>query len=80
MPALSMLFQWQVFSLVVLSDVGVTVSHVTGSVSRIAIAMFNEDFDTFALVLSIVASFMFGCFVSGFIVGDGKFRLSRWFD
>lgn len=56
-------------------SLGVTVSHVTGTVSRIPIAMFNDDFETFALVTSILLSFGFGCFLSGFIVGDSKFKL-----
>ncbi|KAI8925956.1 hypothetical protein BC831DRAFT_458951 [Entophlyctis helioformis] len=54
---------------------GVTVSHVTGSVSRVAISIFQEDWDTFFLVTSIVFSFMFGAFTSGYIVGDNKFKL-----
>jgi uncharacterized membrane protein YoaK (UPF0700 family) len=55
---------------------GVTVSHVTGSVSRIALSLFNEDFETMALVLSIVISYMFGSFIAGYLVGDGKFKIT----
>lgn len=54
-----------------------TVSHVTGNITRIAIAIFQEDLTIFALVSSIVGSFMFGSFVSGFLIGDARFRLGR---
>ena len=54
---------------------GVTISHVTGSVSRIGISLYRQDYETFALVASIVISFMFGSFVSGYLVGDSKFKL-----
>ncbi|KAL2918111.1 hypothetical protein HK105_202525 [Polyrhizophydium stewartii] len=54
---------------------GVTVSHVTGSVSRVAISVVQQDWDTFFLVVSIVSSFVFGAFISGFIVGDNRFKL-----
>ncbi|KAI8901826.1 hypothetical protein BC833DRAFT_576259 [Globomyces pollinis-pini] len=54
---------------------GVTVSHVTGSVSRVAISIMQEDLETFVLVVSILLSFMFGCFMAGFIVGDHRFTL-----
>ena len=50
-------------------------SHVTGTVSRIPIALINDDFETFALVTSILCSFAFGCFIAGFLVGDSKFTL-----
>ncbi|KAJ3270450.1 hypothetical protein HDV01_007810 [Terramyces sp. JEL0728] len=59
----------------VVSMAGVTVSHVTGLVSRVAISTFAEDFETFVLVTSVLVSFMFGCFIAGFIVGDHKFTL-----
>ncbi len=52
-----------------------TVSHVTGTVSRIPIALVNDDFETFALVTSILVSFWFGCFIAGFMVGDGRFKM-----
>ncbi|KAJ3058745.1 hypothetical protein HDU98_005182 [Podochytrium sp. JEL0797] len=55
----------------------VTVSHVTGNVSRIAISIVSGDFTTLSLVMSILFSFMFGSFISGFMVGDGKFVLGR---
>ncbi|TPX49211.1 hypothetical protein SeMB42_g01332 [Synchytrium endobioticum] len=55
----------------------VTVSHLTGNVSRIAIALYNADVTTIALVVSIIVSFMFGAFVAGFMIGDTKFRLGR---
>lgn len=55
---------------------GVTVSHVTGSVSRIAISVFNNDMQTCALVTSIVISFVFGSFIGGYLVGDSKFKLN----
>jgi uncharacterized membrane protein YoaK (UPF0700 family) len=54
-----------------------TVSHVTGNITRIAIAIWQEDLTIFALVSSIVASFMFGSFVAGFLVGDSRFKLGR---
>ncbi|KAI8909558.1 hypothetical protein EDD86DRAFT_190535 [Gorgonomyces haynaldii] len=63
----------------VVSMAGITVSHVTGSVSRIGMSVFNGDFDTFALVGSVVICFMFGCFISGYLVGDTKFRLSNMY-
>ncbi|KAI9338256.1 hypothetical protein BDR26DRAFT_821478 [Obelidium mucronatum] len=55
----------------------VTVSHVTGNVSRIAISIFQGDITTLSLVTSILFSFMFGAFISGYMVGDGKFVLGR---
>ncbi|KAJ3071802.1 hypothetical protein HDU98_004770 [Podochytrium sp. JEL0797] len=55
----------------------VTVSHVTGNVSRIAISLASGDLTTLSLVLSILFSFMFGSFISGYIVGDAKFVLGR---
>ncbi|KAJ3228227.1 hypothetical protein HK099_005237 [Clydaea vesicula] len=55
----------------------ITVSHVTGNVTRIAITVFQGDWATLALVVSIMFSFMFGAFVSGVFVGDNKFRLGR---
>lgn len=59
---------------------GVTVSHVTGSVSRISISLVSMDTDTLALVTSIIVSYMFGAFVGGFLVGDSRLVLSRtWF-
>ena len=54
-----------------------TVSHVTGNITRMSIAIFQEDLTVFALVSSIVFSFMFGSFVAGFLVGDSRFRLGR---
>ncbi|KAJ8331931.1 hypothetical protein O5D80_000098 [Batrachochytrium dendrobatidis] len=54
---------------------GVTVSHVTGSVSRIAISAVQQDWETFLLVVSIIVSFTFGSFMAGFIVGDNRFKL-----
>ncbi|KAI8616172.1 hypothetical protein BC830DRAFT_1055392, partial [Chytriomyces sp. MP71] len=55
----------------------VTVSHVTGNVSRVAISIFNGDLTTFSLVTSILFSFMFGAFISGYLVGDAKFVLGK---
>ncbi|ORY48517.1 DUF1275-domain-containing protein [Rhizoclosmatium globosum] len=55
----------------------VTVSHVTGNVSRVAISIFQGDLTTAALVTSILFSFMFGAFISGYMVGDHKFVLGR---
>ncbi|KAI8816458.1 uncharacterized protein EV422DRAFT_551654 [Fimicolochytrium jonesii] len=55
----------------------VTVSHHTGNVSKTAIALYNWDLTTLALVTSIVFSYMFGSFIAGFMVGDNKFRLGR---
>ncbi|KAJ3029148.1 UNVERIFIED_CONTAM: hypothetical protein HDU68_012917 [Siphonaria sp. JEL0065] len=55
----------------------VTVSHVTGNVSRIAISIFAGDVTSLILVTSILFSFMFGAFISGYMVGDGKFVLGR---
>ncbi|KAJ3410552.1 hypothetical protein HDV05_003654 [Chytridiales sp. JEL 0842] len=55
----------------------VTVSHVTGTVSRIAISLYTADFATLAMVSSILISFMFGAFVSGYMVGDHKFQLGK---
>ncbi|KAJ3009213.1 hypothetical protein HKX48_008096 [Thoreauomyces humboldtii] len=55
----------------------VTVSHHTGNVSKTAIALLNADLTTLALVSSIIATYMFGAFIAGFMVGDNKFRLGR---
>lgn len=55
----------------------VTVSHVTGNVTRIGVSLFQRDFITLALITSILLSFMFGSFISGFMVGDAKFKLGR---
>ncbi|KAJ3350480.1 hypothetical protein HDU83_009680 [Entophlyctis luteolus] len=55
----------------------VTVSHVTGNVSRIAISLFLGDFTTLSLVMSILFSFMFGAFISGYMIGDAKFVLGN---
>ncbi|KAI9017791.1 hypothetical protein BC832DRAFT_570051 [Gaertneriomyces semiglobifer] len=55
----------------------VTVSHHTGNVSRIAIALFQADLASLALIVSIIFSYMFGAFIAGFMVGDNKFRLGR---
>lgn len=54
----------------------VTVSHVTGSVTRISILLYNQEFELLIFVASIVLSFMFGAFVAGYSVGDNKFKLS----
>jgi uncharacterized membrane protein YoaK (UPF0700 family) len=70
-----MLYLWLVSFQVHLSQLGVTVSHVTGSVSRVAISLIQGDLETFALVVSLLLSFLFGCFMAGFIVGDSKFTL-----
>ncbi|EGF76725.1 hypothetical protein BATDEDRAFT_28338 [Batrachochytrium dendrobatidis JAM81] len=59
----------------VVSMAGVTVSHVTGSVSRVAISAVQQDWETFLLVVSIIVSFTFGSFMAGFIVGDNRFKL-----
>jgi Protein of unknown function (DUF1275) len=56
---------------------GVTVSHVTGTVSRIPISIFRQEFETLVLVLSILLSFAFGCFMAGFLIGESKFKLGR---
>lgn len=53
----------------------VTVSHVTGNVTRMAITILNGDFTTFMLITSIMVSFIFGSFIAGYMVGDNKFRL-----
>ena len=55
----------------------VTVSHVTGNLTRMAISVSENDFPTLILVASMVASFMFGSFIAGFMVGDNKFRLGK---
>ncbi|KAJ3277399.1 hypothetical protein HK104_003336 [Borealophlyctis nickersoniae] len=55
----------------------VTVSHLTGNVSRVAIALFNADITTLMLVTSICFSFSFGSFIAGLMVGDHKFRLGQ---
>ncbi|KAJ3299210.1 hypothetical protein HK104_009743 [Borealophlyctis nickersoniae] len=55
----------------------VTVSHLTGNVSRVAIALFNADITTLMLVTSICFSFSFGSFIAGLMVGDHKFRLGH---
>ncbi|KAJ3055526.1 hypothetical protein HK097_010213 [Rhizophlyctis rosea] len=55
----------------------VTVSHLTGNVSRIAIALFQADITTLMLITSIIFSFGFGSFVAGYMVGDSKFRLGQ---
>ncbi|RKO85889.1 hypothetical protein BDK51DRAFT_52570 [Blyttiomyces helicus] len=55
----------------------VTVSHVTGNVSRVAISIYEADLPKIAFVGSIVFSFIFGSFMAGLMVGDSKFRLGR---
>ncbi|RKP00084.1 hypothetical protein CXG81DRAFT_3631, partial [Caulochytrium protostelioides] len=55
----------------------VTVSHVTGNVSRIAITLFRFDMTSLILVTSVVFSYGFGAFVAGFMVGDAKFKLGQ---
>ncbi|KAJ3079149.1 hypothetical protein HK102_003997 [Quaeritorhiza haematococci] len=55
----------------------VTVSHVTGNVTKIAIALFTGDFTMLIMITSILFSFMFGSFIAGFMVGDNKFKLGR---
>ncbi|KAJ3107776.1 hypothetical protein HDU96_007781 [Phlyctochytrium bullatum] len=53
----------------------VTVSHVTGNVSKVAISLITGDVTMLAVVTSILFSFMFGAFVAGYMVGDHKFQL-----
>ncbi|KAJ3314481.1 hypothetical protein HDU76_002405 [Blyttiomyces sp. JEL0837] len=55
----------------------VTVSHVTGTVSRIGISLVQGDITTLSMVVSIILSFMFGAFIAGYMVGDHKFQLGN---
>ncbi|KAI9365965.1 hypothetical protein DFJ73DRAFT_806450 [Zopfochytrium polystomum] len=55
----------------------VTVSHVTGNVSRIAMGVTQFDLTTLSTVTSILFSFMFGSFIAGYLVGDHKFQLGK---
>lgn len=53
----------------------VTVSHVTGNISKMSITLLTGGTNESILILSILLSFVFGSFVAGFMVGDNKFRL-----
>ncbi|KAI8853245.1 hypothetical protein BC829DRAFT_383177 [Chytridium lagenaria] len=53
----------------------ITVSHVTGTLSTIAINTITLDIPTLSISISILISFMLGSFVAGYMVGDHKFQL-----
>lgn len=54
-----------------------TVAHVTGNTTKLAIQAFELQWKNFFISGAIILAFMFGSFVSGFIIGDSKFKLGR---
>ncbi|KAJ1512561.1 hypothetical protein HMI54_014253 [Coelomomyces lativittatus] len=53
------------------------VSHVTGSVTKIALSMLKGDVKWMGVYTSMVCSFMLGAMVSGYMIGTSKFQLGR---
>ncbi len=64
-------------NVVVLALGGPPVTHVTGTVSRFSADLGNRDFTDATWVLAIVAAFIAGAGVSGFVLGDPRLRLGR---
>ncbi|KAI8801258.1 hypothetical protein BJ742DRAFT_656876, partial [Cladochytrium replicatum] len=56
---------------------GLTVSHATGNTSKLAIAIYQGDSYMVMEISSVLFCFVLGSFVSGYVVGDSKFRLGR---
>lgn len=54
-----------------------TVSHVTGLISNIAIALSNGDWKAWLLLSLVVISFLVGAIISGFVAGDRVFYLHK---
>lgn len=54
-----------------------SVSHMTGNVSMVAIALSHLDFATFLYPLCVILFFVLGSFYSGYILGDGQLAFGR---
>ena len=54
-----------------------SISHMTGNMSFLAIALQEGNWNKMLYLLLVMACFMLGTFYSGFILGKGTVRLSR---
>ena len=54
-----------------------TVSHLTGTVTRLAVASVQNKWDSVLRETTILLGFAFGSFICGIIVRNSKFRLTR---
>jgi len=54
-----------------------TVSHVTGNLTRIAVDVFLGKWLGTAILLTIVLCYMFGSFISGYMISGSRFSLGR---
>lgn len=54
-----------------------SISHMTGNVSILAMAVFNLDFSEIIYLFLVIACFVLGSFYSGFILGDGQIQWGR---
>lgn len=63
----------------ILSTFSSTVSHQSGNVSRLGVALANpsESYDQVCFFTTVILSFGLGAFLAGFMVGDSKFVLGR---
>lgn len=52
-------------------------THMTGNVSMLAIAVWEEDWHRLLFLLGVLFCFVLGSFYSGFIIRDSKLRLGR---
>lgn len=64
-------------NVVLLSAEFTAVTHVTGAVSTLSADLSDRNLPEAAHVLSIIASFIFGAMISGFILGGESLRLGR---
>ncbi|KAI9175616.1 hypothetical protein H9P43_006979 [Blastocladiella emersonii ATCC 22665] len=55
----------------------VTVTHITGNLTRFGAALLKGDLATMGVTTGITLAFMFGSFVSGFSIDSTKFQLGR---
>ncbi len=55
-------------------------AHMSGNSTSLATLLLISDFERFTLVLSIIFLYLFGGFISGFMITDSKFTMSNAYD
>lgn len=59
-------------------DFSLTVSHITGSITKISTYILDGDLERLFILLEIVSSFLLGAVLSGIIIGGGReFELKK---
>ncbi len=56
---------------------GTFVSHITGATTRAGVSLGIHDYDAFAIYFFLISCFIFGAFISGYMMRQETFQLGR---